>query len=296
MHDDLHVLTGSYALDALTGSEQDEFERHMYRCPSCEAEVRGLRETAARLAMAKAVQPPAAMQSRVLAATYRTRQLPPLAGARTRRARVSRPFADELGASRLNRDRRWLRTLRLRTLRLRTLRLRTLRLRTLRLRTLRLRTLRLRTLRLVAAVAVAAASVAVAVGLGITQADTQHQLQSARASNAAITRVVQAPDARLETMRTSAGGTVTVVFSGQQRAAVVTTTGMTSLPAGRVYQLWVMSPAGARSEGLLTQPDQTNQVLASGVRPGDRIGITVEPAGGTSRPTTTPVVAVPLTT
>ena len=133
-------------------------------------------------------------------------------------------------------------------------------------------------------------------GLGVTQVDTQHQLQSAQASNAAITRVVQAPDARLETMRTSAGGTVTVVFSGQQRAAVVTTTGMTSLPAGRVYQLWVMSPAGARSAGLLTQPGQTNQVLASGVRPGDRIGITVEPAGGTSRPTTTPVVAVPLTT
>ncbi len=105
MRDDLHVLTGSYALDALTGSERDEFERHMHRCPSCEAEVRGLRETAARLAMAKEVQPPAAMQSRVLAATYRTRQLPPLAGARAprahRRARVSRLFADELDARRL---------------------------------------------------------------------------------------------------------------------------------------------------------------------------------------------------
>ena len=248
MRDDLHVLTGSYALDALVGSERDEFERHMHRCPSCEAEVRGLRETAARMAMAKAARPPAAMQARVLAATYRTRQLPPVPGAR---------------------GRRWLRTPRLPSSRLPSPRL---------------------------AVAVAAASVAVAVGLGITQVDTQHQLQSAQASNAAITRVVQAPDARLETMRTSAGGTVTVVFSGQQRAAVVTTTGMTSLPAGRVYQLWVMSPAGARSAGLLTQPGRANQVLASGVRPGDRIGITVEPAGGTSRPTTTPVVAVPLTT
>ena len=89
---------------------------------------------------------------------------------------------------------------------------------------------------------------------------------------------------------------MTVVVSGQQRAAVVTTAGMTSLPAGQVYQLWVMGPAGARSAGLLTQPGRTNQVLASGVRPGDRIGITVEPAGGTARPTTTPVVAVPLTT
>ena len=270
MRDDLHALTGSYALDALTGPEQDEFERHLHRCPSCEAEVRGLHETAAKMAMAKAARPPEGMQVRVLAATYRIRQLPPVHGAGGRRgyrrARVPRLFADELGARRLDRDRR------------------------------RLRTPRLGRPRLVVAVAVAAASVAVAVGLGVTQVDTQHQLRSAQASNAAITRVVQAPDARLETMRTSAGGTVTVVFSGQQRAAVVTTTGMTSLPAGRVYQLWVMNPAGARSAGLLTQPNRPNQVLASGVRPGDRIGITVEPAGGTSRPTTTPVVAVPLTT
>jgi hypothetical protein len=280
MRDDLHVLTGSYALDALTGPERDEFERHLHRCPSCEAEVRGLRETAARMAMAKAARSPEGMQARVLAATYRTRQLPPADGAPGwrdhRRARVSRLFGDELAARRLDRDRRWLGTSRLGAS--------------------RLGASRLGRPRLVAAVAVAAASVAVAVGLGVTQVDTQHQLQSAQASNAAITRVVQAPDARLETMWTSAGGTVTVVFSGQQRAAVVTTAGMAAPPAGRVYQLWVMSPAGARSAGLLTQPGQTNQVLASGVRPDDRIGITVEPAGGTSRPTTTPVVAVPLTT
>jgi len=30
------------------------------------------------------------------------------------------------------------------------------------------------------------------------------------------------------------------------------------------------------------------------VRPGDRLGITVEPAGGTARPTTTPVVVMPV--
>jgi hypothetical protein len=144
--------------------------------------------------------------------------------------------------------------------------------------------------------AVAAASLVVAVGLGITQVVTQHQLDSVRESNAAITRVVEAPDAHLETMRTSAGGTATVVFSDQQRAAVITTKGLASLPAGRVYQTWVMSSAGARSAGLLAQTnqaDQANQVLASGVQPGDRIGITVEPSGGTSTPTTTPVVVMP---
>ena len=47
---ELHLLTGSYALDALTGDEQADFEEHLDRCPACAEEVRGLRETAARLA------------------------------------------------------------------------------------------------------------------------------------------------------------------------------------------------------------------------------------------------------
>jgi anti-sigma-K factor RskA len=281
MPDELHVLTGSYALDALTAQEREDFERHLHRCPSCDAEVRGLRETAARLAMAKTVRPPDRMQERVLAATYRTRQLPPPAADRVarahRRARVSRLFARTpsavrpsgdprpSGDHRPSADHRRPQLSRLPQL--------------------------LRMPRLVGAVA--AASLVVAVGLGITQIATQHQLDSVQARNAAITKVVEAPDAQLETMRTSAGGTATVVFSDQQRAAVITTKGMASLPSGRVYQTWVLSSAGARSAGLLSQLNQANQVLASGVQPGDRIGITVEPSGGTSTPTTTPVVIMP---
>jgi hypothetical protein len=136
----------------------------------------------------------------------------------------------------------------------------------------------------------AAASVAAAVALGITQLSTQHQLETTQASAAAIARVVTAPDARIKTTRTSAGGSVTVVASATLREAVVTAAGMVSPPAGRVYQVWVMSPSGARSAGLMAGP---GTVLASEVVPGDRIGITVEPAGGTSKPTTTPVAVLP---
>ena len=146
--------------------------------------------------------------------------------------------------------------------------------------------------RLVAAVA--AASVAAAVALGMTHVLTQHQLDAARADNAAVARIATAPDARVETTRTSVGGTVTVVFSAGQRAAVIATAGMASLPAAEIYQLWVIGPAGTRSAGLLSRAGQAGSVLASWVRPGDRIGITVEPSGGTSSPTTTPVVAVPV--
>jgi len=261
--ENMHVLTGSYALDALNAQERTEFERHLQHCPSCEAEVRGLRETAARLAIARAARPPAQMEERVLAATYRTRQLPPLADERLRRdrwrTRVARLFAGRGNGWSISWSNSWLRSPRL-------------------------------------VGAVAAASVAAAVGLGITQVATQHQLDSAQATSAAIAKVLDAPDARIEATNATAGGAVTVVVSALQREAVVTTRGMPSLSSSRVYQVWVMSSSGARSVGLLSSTDHTGQLLASGVRSGDQIGITVEPSGGTSHPTTTPVATVPLTT
>jgi anti-sigma factor RsiW len=226
--DDLHVLTGSYVLDAVSDAEREEFERHLPQCPTCDAEVRGLRETAARLALACAVNPPARMEPQVLAATYRTRQLPPL------------PAPGRV----LHFPRRL-------------------------------------------AILAAAASVAAALALGITQLTAQHQLDQARAT--AIARVVTAADAHVDTAR-AAGGSVTVVTSVALHEAVVSTSGMASLPSGRVYQVWVMSPSGARSAGLM----QGSSLLASAVRPGDQIGITVEPAGGTARPTTTPVAVIPV--
>jgi hypothetical protein len=137
------------------------------------------------------------------------------------------------------------------------------------------------------AVLAAAASVAAAVALGITQLTAQHQLDQARATS--IARVVTAADAHVDTARTSAGGSVTVVTSAALHEAVVSTSGMAPLPSSRVYQVWVMSPSGARSAGLT----HGSSLLAT-VRPGDQIGITVEPAGGTTRPTTTPVAVVPV--
>jgi anti-sigma factor RsiW len=239
MREDLHVLTGSYVLDATSDTEREEFERHLQHCPACEAEVRGMRETAARLALACAVTAPARMEQRVLAAAYQTRQLPPLSADRPRRSLPRRAFPRRALPRRL-------------------------------------------------AVLAAAASVAAAVALGITQLSAQHQLDQARAT--AIARVVTAPDAHVETARTSAGGSVTVVTSAALREAVVSASGMASLPSSRVYQVWVMSPSGARSAGLI----HGSSLLASAVRPGDRIGITVEPAGGTARPTTTPVAVLPV--
>ena len=102
VRDEWHMLTGSYALDALGTAEREGFERHLHHCAYCDVEVRGLRETAARLALARSLRPPPGLQERVLAATYRTRQLPPLAGDRPfplRRGRMPRPLAARLAAA-----------------------------------------------------------------------------------------------------------------------------------------------------------------------------------------------------
>jgi len=146
------------------------------------------------------------------------------------------------------------------------------------------------------ATAVAAVSVAVAVALGVIQVSTQHRLDSAREQNQAIAAVLAAPDARIVTQATSAGGTASVVVSRAERKIVFTSAGLPPLAGGKVYQLWLIGPPRVRSAGLLPLPSagKTAPVLASGLVAGDKVGMTVEPAGGTSLPTTTPILLMTL--
>lgn len=252
---ELHTLTGSYALDAVQGEELAEFERHLSHCPSCPAEVRGLRETAARLALATAERPPAAMRGRVLALAERTRQLPPLTD--------ERPARRETSQARRTR-RVWIPRL---------------------------------------SVAVAALSVAAAVLFGVGQSNTQDQLNSIRsqlasaeAHNHGITAVLAASDAHLVTSHTSRGGAVTAIVSPSQAKLVVLTSGLPALPPSKVYELWLLGKSVAKPSGLLSKPEkgQTTPVLASGLVRGYQLGVTVEPAGGTLTPTTTPILIMPL--
>lgn len=74
MSEHLHQLAGAYALDALPDEEQEEFERHLRGCESCQEEVAGYRETAALLGAAAAEQAPAGMRARVLDAIDQTPQ------------------------------------------------------------------------------------------------------------------------------------------------------------------------------------------------------------------------------
>ncbi len=74
---DIHALTGAYVLDAVFGAERAAFERHLAECESCTQEVRELRETATRLALAATADPPRELKARVLDEIRTTRQSPP---------------------------------------------------------------------------------------------------------------------------------------------------------------------------------------------------------------------------
>ena len=259
---DLHTLTGSYALDALQGEELGEFERHLNHCPSCPAEVRGLRETAARLALATAEPPPAAMRERVLSLAERTRQMPPLTDERpTRRA-----------TRQVRRTRRiWLPRI----------------------------SVAVAAVSLAAAVVLGIDVAGTRNQLSSAQSQLssiRNQLASAEAHNHDITAVLAASDARLVTSHTSRGGAVTAIVSPSQAKLVVLTSGLPTLPPSKVYELWLLGKSVAKPSGLLSKPvkGQTTPVLADGLVPGYELGVTVEPAGGTPTPTTAPILTMPL--
>ncbi|MGW0523794.1 anti-sigma factor [Crossiella sp. NPDC003009] len=120
------------------------------------------------------------------------------------------------------------------------------------------------------------------------QLDHQAGAMAGRADAAAL---LAAADARVLSAPGPGGGTLSVVHVPGHAAAVLIASGLPAPPPGHVYQAWVIGPRGARSAGLLPA---AAPLVAAGVAPGDRIGLTVEPAGGSPQPTSLPVITTAL--
>lgn len=142
----------------------------------------------------------------------------------------------------------------------------------------------------------AAVCLIVALGFGIVGLTSQQRYQRAQAQNQAIAAVLSAPDAQVASESTTHGGTATVVLSRSERKVVVSTDGLPTLPSSQVYQLWFIGPSRIASAGLVPTATngKTTPVLASGLETDDKLGMTVEPAGGTRQPTTTPILEMTL--
>ncbi|HLX49961.1 MAG TPA: anti-sigma factor [Streptosporangiaceae bacterium] len=257
---DLHTLAGPYALNALPSRDRDRFERHLAACPACAEEVHGLRETTARLAAATAARPPERLKDKVFAEVARTRQLPPVTAGQPAAGR-RRPGAG-----------RWVAAVRR-----------------------RVRSGRQPWARPVALIASSVFLVA-AVVFGSMALITQHQLSQAQARDHMLAAVLTSPDARMMSVPVAGGGTATIVMSHMAHALAFSSANLPGLPAGKAYELWLMGPPGDRSAGMLPHAahGMTAPVVATGLHAGDMVELTVEPAGGSARPTSAPILRMPL--
>ncbi|MGW1771237.1 anti-sigma factor [Streptomyces sp. NPDC002104] len=118
------------------------------------------------------------------------------------------------------------------------------------------------------------------------------QAQSAGRQVQALAAVITSPDARTVHGRTSTGAAASVVTSARLNQAAFLTAGLPAAPAGRTYQLWfddhgTMRPAGfLPGDGAVLMQGDPGQALA--------VGLTLEPAGGSARPTTSPLILLTL--
>jgi len=104
--------------------------------------------------------------------------------------------------------------------------------------------------------------------------------------------VAGASDAQRRTLSGGLGGTLDVVWSPSAQTFVLAGSGIPVLTDDETYQLWLIDTAGAVSIGIF-RPDADGEVerVFTDIDPSDFVvGVTVEPAGGSKRPTL-PVVA-----
>ncbi len=80
-----------------------------------------------------------------------------------------------------------------------------------------------------------------------------------------------------------------LIADPKSESAVLVITGLGQLEAGKTYQVWLIDASGPKSAGLLTvnANGQGVIIVTSGSEIGSfkSLGISVEPAGGSSKPT-----------
>lgn len=141
--------------------------------------------------------------------------------------------------------------------------------------------------------AAAAACFVVAVVFGVQWASANRQLDRgvlAEQQLETVLEVLSAPDAKVATTAVPGGGTATAVVSQAVGKVVFLARGMPSLADDRSYQLWALEPGGARSLGVLPAGADLGPVAGELTAGQTAIGLTVEPRGGSTQPTTDPVV------
>lgn len=142
------------------------------------------------------------------------------------------------------------------------------------------------------AVLLALAAVAVLLFGGGLLVDRLVQPNSAQSQNTAFARLTSAADVQRAQAPVSGGGTVTVYWSASLDESGVVLNGV-DRPAGKALQMWRVTGSIPVSAGLYAPPHgQHYAVMKGALRPNERLAVTVEPPGGSAKPTTKPIVVV----
>ncbi|HEX8972442.1 anti-sigma factor [Oryzihumus sp.] len=279
MNDDIHGLSGAYAVDAVEGEERVAFEKHLAVCSQCRDEVATLRAAAGELAGLTEVTPPPSLRAAVLRDISSVRPLPPVVDQPEGALQLAEPAVvmvpvpeppvteakepvnpapdvpaasaaapDELAqrrGRRLATPARWL-------------------------------------------IGVAAAAL---LALAVVWQPWQHSGTPLDATQ----RVLAAADAQ-RFAKTLDGARATIVRSPSLRKAVIVADNMPAAPAGHVYEVWLQHKDGTMVKaGLMPEGSQkqVSMVLDGDAAQAVAAGITVEPAGGSDKPTTAPIALFP---
>ncbi|KGN36213.1 anti-sigma factor [Knoellia subterranea] len=258
MNPDTHALAGAHAVDAVTDEERRSFELHLEECADCRAEVAELRATAAALAADTELTPPPALRGSVLSAISRTRQLSPITdgGSSASAPTDASASSDEQDTEAQEADAVG-----------------------------QTDELAARRTSWRPWLAAAVAAAVLAFGAVVWQ-----PWDDAPAQITATDQILRAPDAERVSLPMD-GSEITIVRSPAKRQAVFVADDMPAAPAGKAYQLWLDLPGkGMVSAGMIPTAGSSVTVMLTGdATAATGAGITLEPAAGSTQPTSDPV-------
>ncbi len=143
---------------------------------------------------------------------------------------------------------------------------------------------------LAAALAAAATFGGIAVWQHQSAEDARTQARQAQERADELASVLASPDAQVTAGDLADGARGTVIVSRARDRAAFVAAGLPKLPAGKVYQLWFSDGDAMRPAGVFSGTGAERVVLLDGRIDGaSGMGLTVEPAGGSPRPTTEPL-------
>lgn len=110
-------------------------------------------------------------------------------------------------------------------------------------------------------------------------------------------QVFAAPDVQTVSGAIPGGGTATVVFSKERDAGVLVMNDVAPPKPGTVYQMWLVGSDGPHSAGTMDDKaiSPSTTAVLSDIGTSQALAFTVEPPGGSQRPTSPAFAELPLT-